>query len=52
MTAGTLFLILLVVLGGVLGVMGLARGYKFKLKIGSYFSFDATPPTPPRGAGG
>jgi hypothetical protein len=49
MTPASLFSILLVALGGVLGVMALSRGYRFTLKIGSSFSFDATPP---KGNGG
>lgn len=39
-----LFSILLVLLAGVLGVLALIRGYKFQLKIGRFFSFNATPP--------
>ncbi len=47
-----LFSILLVLLGGVLGVLALIRGYKFQLKIGRFFSFNATPPNSPTGGSG
>lgn len=52
MNPNVLFFILLVLLAGVLGVLALIRGYKFQLKIGRFFSFNATPPNSSVGGSG